>query len=468
MAGRRRRLSTRHALAVVLGTLLGVGALYVPERVENLAGPATPIAFLVAIAGGIALSVGYAAFLSGPLGDAGGAYRHLSRTWRSRALGFLLVWPKPAAYAAIVALLAQYLAAALPIPASDRLVALAVLGALLVAHLAGPAVVGRLGLVVSGGFTLFLVGLLLAGLVEVVPGNFAPLLPTPSLRQRPVLSLGRATLVALFGFVGFEAVAGLTGAVRSPTETLPRALLSGVAAAGLLAAAMAFVTLGVIPWSRLMFAQAPFADAAAAGLDVDVGVLLRPGIVGSALAALVAFSWAPTRALTDLGEVVPPLAHTNRFGAPDVACVAVFGLAAALVFVDAVFVGLFLAVPGLLLLYAAHGLTTAALPVVNPDLYDASGFRPAPRLLAFAGLSAAGISGLMLWQALTLDPAVVLGYTRVGPAVAGVAGDRLVRGPMESAVPALVGWETLGVLVYVAARDYREEAGVELEPLTRF
>jgi hypothetical protein len=74
----------------------------------------------------------------------------------------------------------------------------------------------------------------------------------------------------------------------------------------------------------------------------------------------------------------------------------------------------------------------------------------------------------LLWQALTLDPAVVLGYTRVGPAVTGPAADPLVRSPMESAIPALVGWETLGVLVYVAARDYREEAGVELEPLTRF
>jgi hypothetical protein len=74
----------------------------------------------------------------------------------------------------------------------------------------------------------------------------------------------------------------------------------------------------------------------------------------------------------------------------------------------------------------------------------------------------------LCWQALTLDPAVVLGYTRVGPAVAGPAADPLVRPPVESAIPALVGWQTLGVLVYVAARDYREEAGIELEPLTRF
>ncbi|WP_318569487.1 APC family permease [Salinigranum marinum] len=469
MAGRHRRLSMRHALAVVAGALLGVGALYVPDRVENLAGPATPLAFLLAAAGGLALSVGYAVFLSGPLGDSGGGgYLHLSRTWRSRALGFLAIWPKPAAYAALVALLAEYLAGFVPLPAPDGVVALALLGGLLVVHLVGPVAVGRLGLVLSAGFTLFLVVLVAAGLTAVVLGNFFPLLPTPTLRERPVLSVGRATLVALFGFVGFEAIAALAGEVRSPRTTLPRALVSGVAAAGLLATAMAFVTLGVIPWPRLVFAQAPFVDAAASGLGVATALLLPPGIVAGTLAALVTLSWPATRALAGLGEVIPPLAHTNRFGAPDLACVVVFGLAAGLVAADAAFVALYLAVPGLLALYVAHGLTTAALPVVNPELYAASEFRPPPRLLALTGLTGAGLAGLLLWQSLTLDPAVVLGYTRVGPTVAGPAADPLVVDPLRSVVPALVGWETVGVLVYVAARDYREEVGVELEPLTRF
>lgn len=468
MTGRNRRLSGWHAFAVVLGALLGVGALYIPERVQNLVGPATPLGFLLATAGALSFAVGYAVFLSGPLGDSGGAYFHVSRTWRSRALGFLAVWPKPAAYAAVLALLAQYLAGFVPVSAPRGVVALAVLALLLVAHLAGPAVVGRLGLALSGAFTLYLVGLLVAGLREVVLGNFSPLLPTPILREQPVLSLGRGTLVALFGFVGFEVVAALAGRVRSPTETLPRTLLSGVVATGLLGTAMAFVTLGVIPWARLIFAPVPFVDAAASGLGVDASVLVGPGAVLGTLAALVAFSWAPTHTLADFGEMIPPLAHTNRFDAPDVACVLAFGLAGALVFVDAVFVGLFLAVPGLLFLYLVHGLTAAALPVVNPDLYAESAFHPSPRLLALAGLSAAGLAGLLLWQALTLDPAVVVGYTRVAPAVTGPVADSLIRDPMRSAVPALVAWETLGVLVYVGARDYREEVGVELEPLTRF
>lgn len=469
MARGHRTLSLPHALAVVFGVLLGVGALYVPERAENLAGPLTPLAFLVATAGGVALSVGYAVFLSGPLGDEGGdAYRHVSRTWRSRALGFLVVWPKPAAYTALVALLVQYLARSLPLPLADDAVALSLLAVLLALHLAGPAVVGRVGLVLSGTFTLALVGLSLLSLPEVVLGNYSPLLPTTTLRERPLLSLGRATLVACFGFVGFEAAAGLAGDVETPRETLPRTFVYGVAGAGLLVTALAFVTLGVIPWTRMVFAQAPFADAAAAGVGVETRVLLRPGVVLAAAAALVALSWAPTRALSGLDEVVPPLGHTNRFGAPDVASALVFGAAAALVAVDAVSLGLFLAVPGLLALYVAHGLTTAALPVVNPDLYAESRFRPSPRVLAVAGLAGAGLAGLLCWQALTLDPVVVLSYTRVGPVVTGPVGDALVRDPLTSTVPALVAWETLGVLVYIAARDYREEQGVELEPLTRF
>jgi amino acid transporter len=471
MARGRRRLSGLHALSVVAGVLLGAGALYVPKRVENLAGPATPLSFLVAVAGGLALSVGYAVFLSGPLGDdGGGAYRHLSRAWRSRTLGFLLVWPKPAAYTALLALLAQYLAGVVPLSlgGSDDALALAVLGLLFVVHLAGPSVVGWLGVVLSGGFALFLVALLVPSVTAIAPDNFVPLFPTPPLQEQPVRSLGRATLVALFGFVGFDAVAGLAGEVREPTRTLPRALLSGVVGAGLLATALAFVTLGVIPWTRLLFAGAPFVDAAASALGIDAGVLFLPGVTLGTLAALVALSWAPTRTLAGLGELVPPLAHTNRFGATDVATAAVFGVAAVLVFADAVFVGLFLVVPGLLVLYVAHGLTTALLPVLNPELYAASEFRPSPPLLALAGLSGSGLAALLLWQALTLDPAVVLGYTRVGPAVTGTAADPLVRQPLQSAVPALVGWETVGVLVYVTARDYREEIGAELEPLTRF
>ncbi len=386
MAGGHRQLSLPHALGIVAGTLLGAGALYVPERVENLAGPATPLSFLLASAGALALAVGYATFCSGPLGDDGaGAYLHLSRTWRSRAVGFLLTWPKPAAYAALLALLAQYLARIVPIGVPADVLSLGALTILLALHLVGPAVVGRVGLLLSGAFTLFVLVLGVAALSVVVPDNFVPLLPTPVLREQPVLSVGRGALVALFGFVGFEACVALADAVRSPRDTLPRALVGGVAGAGFLVTSMAFVTLGVIPWARMIFASVPFVDAAASGLALPASALVTPRLVLATLAALVALSWAPTRTLAGLGEVVPPLAHTNRFGAPDVASVAVFTLAGALVYVDAVSVGLFLTVPGLLVLYVAHGVTTAALPVVNPTLYEACEFRLSPRLLALCG-----------------------------------------------------------------------------------
>jgi amino acid transporter len=468
MSGGRRRLSTLHALAVPLGVLLGAGSLYIPKRVENLSGPATPVTFLLATGGVLAVGVGYAVFLSGPLGDDGaGTYLHVSRTWRSRAVGFLTVWPKPAAYTGLLALLAQYLAGLLALPvATDRL-ALVMLGLLLVAHLAGPVVVARLGVVLSGVFTLLVVGLVLRSLPAVVPGNFAPLFPTPVLRDTPLVSIGRGTLVALFGFLGFEAVAGLAGEVRAPRETLPRVLLGGVVAGGVLAAAMAFVALGVIPWSRMVFTTAPFVDAAASAVGVDADRLLRPGLLVGALAALVALSWAPIYSLAGLGEVVPPLGRRNRFGTPDLASALVCSGAGALVVTDAVFVGLLLAVPGLLVPYLVHGLTTAVLPRANPDLYTASAFRPSPRLLGVTGVSGAGVAALLLWQTLTLDPVVVLGHTRVGPAVTGATAETLIRPPLESVVPALVGWETLGVLVYVVARDYREERGIELESLTR-
>lgn len=469
MAGAQRQLSTRHALAVPAGLLLGVGALYVPKRVENLAGPATPLTFLLAGLGVLALGVGYAVFLSSPLGDdSAGAYLHVSRTWRSRAVGFLTVWPKPAAYTALLALLATSLAAALPLPLATDTVALALLGLLLLCHLAGPVVVARTGLVLSGLFTLLVVGLTVWGLFAVVPANFDPLFPTPLLRDQPLRSVARGTVVALFGFLGFEAIGAVAGEARDPTETLPRALLVSIAAAGLLTGAMAFVTLGVIPWSRMVFTTAPFVDAVAAAVGVDATRLLGPGVVLGSLAALVAASWAPVYALAGFGELVPPLAHRNRFGTPDVASVLVVGAAGALVAADLVSVGLYVAVPGLLCLYLVHGLTTAFLPWVNPDLYATCTFRPSPRLLTLVGLVGAGLAALLLWRTFTLDPVAVLSYTRVGPAMRGTTAEALIRSPLVSAVPALVGWETVGVLVYVTARDYREAVGATLEPLTRF
>jgi amino acid transporter len=476
MGDLHRALGPGHAAAVALGALLGAGVVYVPRRVENLAGPVTPVAFLLATAGALALAVCWAVFLAGPTGDEpGGAYRHLARTWDSDALAFAVVWTKPAAYAGLLALLAAWLGdwaarslgAGVPglagLPADWWAVGL--LAWLTALHLLGARWPARLQVVVTGALGLLLLGLLLPGLPAVVPGNFAPLLPTESLRADPVGAVGDATLVALFGVVGSEVVANLAGETRDARCWLPRVLLGVAVTVGVAVTLIATITLGVIPWTRLVFAAVPFADAAASYLGVRAALLAEPAILLASTGGLLAFSWAPTRLLYDLGDLLPPLARTNRYGAPDVAVLATTLPAGALVLTDTIHFALYLALPGLFGLYLCHGVTAAALPRADPDGFvagttpdndaDASVLRRHPALLVAAGLVTTGLSALCLGLVATRDPATTLGWTRVAPTLSVLPEGTLVRDPATTVLPATVAWLTVGALVWLTARDYR-------------
>ncbi|MFC5366840.1 APC family permease [Salinirubrum litoreum] len=488
MGDLHRVLGPAHATAVALGALCGAGVVFVPRRVENLAGPATPVAFLLATTGALALAVCWAVFLAGPTGDRpGGAYRHLARTWDSEALAFAVVWTKPAAYVGLLALLAAWLgdwlaravgggSPILSTPAADQW-AVGLLALLTALHLAGVRWPARLQLVVTGALSALLLGMLLPGLPAIVPGNFVPLLPTESLRADPVGAVGDATLVALFGVVGVEVVANLAGETRGSRRWLPRVLLGVTLAVGVAVTLIATITLGVIPWTRLVFATVPFADAAASYLRVRASLLAEPAILLATAGGLLAFSWAPTRLLYDLGDLLPPLSRTNRHGAPDVAVLTTTVPAAALVVTDTTHLALYLALPGLFGLYLCHGVTAAALPRADPAGFSAgtTGVRAdagdgtddggadatapllhrRPALLVVAGLTASGLAALCLALVVTRDPATTLGWLRVAPALSILPEGTLVRDPATTVLPATLGWLTVGALVWLTARDYR-------------
>jgi amino acid transporter len=519
MGDLHRVLGPAHATAVGLGALCGAGVVFVPRRVENLAGPATPVAFLLATAGALALAVCWAVFLAGPTGDRpGGAYRHLARTWDSEALAFAVVWTKPAAYVGLLALLAAWLGdwlaravgaggAGLPVVsalAPDQW-AVGLLALLTAVHLVGARWPARLQLVVTGALSALLLGLLLPGLPAIVPSNFVPLLPTESLRADPVGAVADATLVALFGVVGSEVVANLAGETRDSRHWLPRVLLGVTLVVGTAITLVATITLGVIPWTRLLFAGVPFADAAASYLGVRATLLAEPAILLATAGGLLAFSWAPTRLLYALGDQLPPLSRTNRYGAPDVAVLATTITAGALVVTDTIHVALYLALPGLFGLYLCHGLTAAVLPradspgfragttaaegpdettattdseATGDDAHEAtaddSPLRRHPELLVVAGLTTAGLSALCLALVATRDPATTLGWLRVAPALSVLPEGTLIRDPATTVLPATVAWLTVGTLVWLTARDYRRSVESETddgserpEPTTR-
>lgn len=466
----RRPLGRLDALAVGVGALLGAGVFFLPKRVENLAGPTTPLAYLLATVAALSVALGFAVVASSPLGRRdGGAYLAVSRVWESRLAGFLVAWVGLGAYVGLLALLARAVAETVSTvvvgsSVPPAAVSLVVLGVVLSTHLV-PRVAGGVQVALTGTLVALLLVLVVPSLVTIVPGNFDPLLPTPTLREDPVGSLWRATLAATFGFLGLEAAVAVGGATRDPPETTPRTLLVAVAAVGLLTTLGALAVLGTIPWSRLVFAPVPLLDAAESTLGLPSAPVLALAGPLATLTALVALVWAPSRLLATLSESVPPLGHTNRFGAPDVALVVLFGGAAVLVVVDAVEYALYLTPTGFVVLYLAHTITAAALPFVRPALYETCTFRPRPAVLVVAGVvGTVAMGGLGLWT-LQLDPVTTLGFTRHSPSLEAVALGRLLQDPTQSVVPAFVGWVTAGVATFVVARDYRLSVDVEDEPL---
>ncbi|MFC4357556.1 APC family permease [Halobium salinum] len=456
--------------AVAVGSLLGGGVLFVPKGVENLAGPVTPVAYLLAAVGAVAVAGGYALLAGSPLGArTGGSYLHVSRVWDSRSLGFLVGWAEVGGYVAVLGLVAAWVGE-LAAPALGPLLgvdptglALLALALVSVVHLhpraAGAVTAGLVAVALLG-----LVAALVAAALDVVPRNFRPLFPTPAIGDDPLGAVGRAALAATAAFLGVDAAATLGGEAREARRTVPRSLVAGVAGVGVLLTLVATVTLGVIPWTRLVFARAPFAAAAGGSLGVGAAPLVGVGLPVAAFVGLVSLPWAPSRLLRGMGEVVPPLAHTNRFGAPDAALVVTVGTAGALVASDTLVYALYLVPVGPAVAYAVHALSVAALPAVRPRLYAVCD--PRPPVAATVGLGLGGLlaAGGLAALALTLDPVSTLLYTTHRPAVPVVPESLLLVSPTRSVVPALLGWLTVGALAYVVAGDYRAERGVGTEP----
>ena len=463
-----RPLGARHVVAVSLGLPLAAGVFALPHGVENLGGPATPVAYVAGTLAICTIAVAYAVYLSSPLAERDGiVYAAVSRTWGSRPLGFLVAWPTVGAYVAVLAALVASLGESLSLllPLSPTPAALAVLAALVGVHALGPAAAGRLQFAVVGPLVVLLIGMALAGLLAVAPGNFVPLFPTPPLRERPLFSLGAATVATLFGFVGFDAGAAVSTATRDPRRTVPRAVLVAVLLAGAVATAAAFVALGVIPWTRLVFAADPFAAAAASGLGVEMAVLLVPGTLLATVAAALATVWLPAHTVSGFAEVVPGADRSTRPGLPDPALALTGLLAGAAVSLDAVGTALYLSIAGISVGYGGVAASAAVLPFVRPALYRRCRFRvPAPALAA-VGVVGVATAAVVVARTLALDPAASLGLTRWEPALAAVDEAALVRDPLSTVLPALLLWELLGVAVLAVAADYRADRGVERPPL---
>ncbi len=207
-----RTLSVPRASALYIGALLGPGLLLLPGLAAEQAGPASTIAWVALLglsAFLAAVFTGLGQAVPGAAGAAGYAAAGLGR--RAAAVTRWWFLAGVAAGAPIVCLIgASYVTA---VTGGGPLLRAAVAAGLLLVVL-GLAVGGVKASAVA---QLLLVGLLIAVVVTAVAGSAHAARPASWTPFAPhgALSIGHAAFTLMFSFVGWEAVAPLTGRLRA-------------------------------------------------------------------------------------------------------------------------------------------------------------------------------------------------------------------------------------------------------------
>ncbi len=234
-------LGRLHGVALYIGAVLGSGVLLIPALAAEVAGPASLVAWLVMIVAAVPLALTMATLAARFPGGGGVS------TFAERAFGplaqplagwiFLLAIPVGGPVAALIGV--RYALVAFGLPRSFELPLIAFLLLLaFTSNALGARTAGWLQVIVVAGIAGILVFAVGAAVPQVRPAAFVPFLP------HGWFSVGRAAAILFWCFLGWEAVAHLSGEFGDPRRDLVPAVLWALALVGILYIAVAFVIVG--------------------------------------------------------------------------------------------------------------------------------------------------------------------------------------------------------------------------------
>ena len=239
--GLKASLSLPMVFCVALKQVIGGGVIVLTGTAVALAGAGAAIAYLVACAVVLLISLPYAV-LGAAVPVSGSLYRWPARFIGPTAgfMGFWMVLGTHVALAAYAATFGAPLHALLPfIPA--RLSGLAALALVLVLNLLGADVSARAGILITTAVAASLLSLAVVGLPQVDPHRLTDLLPHG---WRGMLA---AAALLTFPITGATLVSELAGEMRRPGRDIPIAILGSTVCAALLYVAVALVAAGLPP-----------------------------------------------------------------------------------------------------------------------------------------------------------------------------------------------------------------------------
>ena len=396
------------AVALLVGTAIGMSIFIVPTQMAAEAGPSITVAILASVVP-MTLGVLLLLQLGGAIPVAGGIYVYGSRLvgpyWGliSVSIPVLAVW----SYLLFAALgFAQYLNGILDAVAGTTLPQLLLVWGLLGLFLALNYVGIRLVTKVQIALVLTFVAALLVFIVGAIPaadtGNYQPLFPG-ELFAGGLAPFFLAVVLLYIPFQGFGMIVEIGEELENPVKNIPRVLAIGMGIVTVISVGLIFALIAAVPWEATIDPET--GEAYAAGLmAVSGGFLPDIGVLFVGVGALVAaattvntlytsYSRTIMRAARD--DVIPDVfaAVHERFDTPyrSIALLGLGPLAAAplVPLVDATVLAhidildwlVVVVVTGIFIAFMIGGVALWNLPKVFPQRYEYSFYRlPMPVL----------------------------------------------------------------------------------------
>ncbi len=336
-----RVLGTGDAACVVIGAIIGVGIFFTPSTVARLTGSGSLSLLAWAIGGFIALCGAMAfAELGGRYHDSGAQYRVLRDSYGPFP-AYLFVFCNTTAIESgsicIMALLCSryfYVAATgHPVTDAQNMLMLAMSTVMIIGLATANAFGARWGsriqnlTVYSKVFTLVAVGALALSLGDWPTQSLRAATDTPhATRLSPVVAVLAALVPAFYSYGGWQQALWISGEVREPRRTLPRAIIGGVLVVITVYMLVNWAYLHLLGVDGVAASTTVASDAVAAALvNVKGAGQIVPRVVAAAVAISafgvlnVQFLSAPrlAYAMSRDGKFFRPFGHLSpRHGTP--------------------------------------------------------------------------------------------------------------------------------------------------------
>ncbi|MBV9574126.1 MAG: amino acid permease [Acidobacteriales bacterium] len=298
-----RELTLRHALAVVVGTIIGSGIFLVPREMMQAAGSAR-VVYLAWLVGGLLSFFGALTYaeLGAMKPEAGGEYIYLRDAYGPLA-GFLDAWTwftiaKPASIATITAGIVRILGTFSSSDFFNRPVLSAPLevtnGHLLsIGLIVLISAINYVGVRKAGEFQFFFTTLKIFLILTIIAAaftygggnwsNFSGIVPSSI---GGISGFVVALVSALWAYDGWNDLNMVAGEIRNPQRNIPLALIGGVIIVALLYVAMNAGVQFVMPAQAIAASERPASDAMRLAGGYCATVLVSVGMAVSMLVTL--------------------------------------------------------------------------------------------------------------------------------------------------------------------------------------